>query len=136
MTLTADTSVLIASFSMWHEHHKVALAATGRIDSVIAHCLMETYSVLTRMPAPQRMAADVVARHLDHSFGRHTVFALPPRELRTLVQTCAERGIQGGAVYDAVIAATCARANAKLLTLDARAKQTYVTLGTTHELLV
>lgn len=135
MTVTADTSVLVASFASWHEHHEVAFAAVGRLDGVVAHCLLETYSVLTRLPAPHRMAPEVVSKYLDLAFGRHVVFGLPPEEQRKLVTTCAAQGLSGGAVYDAVIAASCARAKAKLLTLDGRARQTYAVLAIEHELI-
>lgn len=135
MTITADTSVLVASFASWHEHHDLAFAAVGRLDGVIAHCLLETYSVLTRLPAPHRMSAGVVSKYLEATFGRHALFGLPPDEQRKLVKTCASQGVSGGSVYDAVIAATCARANAKLLTLDVRARQTYAALAVQHELI-
>jgi predicted nucleic acid-binding protein len=135
VTITADTSVLVASFASWHEHHDVAFSAVGRLDGVVAHCLLETYSVLTRLPAPHRMSAGVVAKYLEATFGHHAVLGLPPEEQRKLVRTCASQGLSGGSVYDAVIAATCARANAKLLTLDTRARPTYAALGVEHEVL-
>jgi predicted nucleic acid-binding protein len=135
MTVTADTSVLVASFASWHEHHDAAFAAVARLDGVIAHCLLETYSVLTRLPAPHRMTASVVSRYMKITFGRHAVFGLPADEQRKLVTACAEKGVIGGAVYDAVIAATCARARATLLTLDGRARQTYAALAVDHELI-
>jgi len=135
MKVTADTSVLVACFASWHEHHDIAFAAAGRLDGIVAHCLLETYSVLTRLPAPHRMAAAVVSRYLGVTFGSHPVFGLPPEDQRALVTTCAARGVSGGSVYDAVIAATCARANVKLLTLDGRARQTYAALAVEHELI-
>jgi predicted nucleic acid-binding protein len=130
--ITADTSVLVASFASWHEHHELAFAALARVDTVIAHCLLETFSVLTRLPAPHRMAADVVATYLDTSFGKHDVVALPAAEQRTLVTRCTARGLSGGAIYDALIAATCTHAKAQLLTLDVRARTTYAALGADH----
>lgn len=136
MKIAADTSVLVAAFAEWHEHHDVAFAALRRVDTVIAHCLLETFSVLTRLPAPHRMLAEVVASYLDTRLGKHDVVALSADAQRALVATCAAQGLPGGAVYDALIAATCAHAGAHLLTLDARARQTYAVLGTDHELLV
>lgn len=135
MRVTADTSVLVAAFASWHEHHDLAFAAVGRLDAIVAHCLLETYSVLTRLPAPHRMAADLVASYLDQSFGRHEAVALLASEQQALVRLCVAQGVAGGSVYDALIAATCARANLKLLTLDARARQTYALLGAEHQLL-
>jgi predicted nucleic acid-binding protein len=131
----ADTSVLVASFASWHEHHDLAFTALDRVDAVIAHCLLETYSVLTRLPAPHRMTPDVVTAYLTQSFGRLMVFALPAAEQRRLIGTCSAEGLAGGAIYDALIAATCVHSGLKLITLDGRARSTYAVLGTDHELL-
>ncbi|HEX3482813.1 MAG TPA: PIN domain-containing protein [Kofleriaceae bacterium] len=135
MTVAADTSVLVAAFASWHERHDVALAAIRRLDAVVAHCLLETYSVLTRLPAPHRMTADVVSRYLQASFGERRVLGLTPQDQRKLVASLATWGVTGGAVYDALIAAVCRNARATLLTLDGRAHQTYAMLGVSHELL-
>jgi predicted nucleic acid-binding protein len=133
--VAADTSVIVASFASWHEHHALAFAAISRVDAVIVHCLLETYSVLTRLPAPHRMSPEIVSLYLDKSFDEHDVFALPAAEQQTLVGECVARGLAGGAVYDALIAATCAHSSLKLLTLDQRARQTYALFGVDHELL-
>ena len=135
MTVAADTSVLVAAFASWHEHHDVAFAAIRRLDAVVAHCLLETYSVLTRLPAPHRMTAEVVSRYLQASFSGHRVLGLTPQDQRKLVTRLATWGVTGGAVYDALIAAVCGRARATLLTLDGRAHQTYAALGVAHEML-
>ena len=135
MKTTADTSVLVAAFASWHEHHAVAAAAVGRVDVVIAHCLLETYSVLTRLPAPHRMPVQVVATYLRVAFGRHAVAGLSADQQRKLIATCASEGLAGGTVYDAVIGATCASGKLRLLTLDGRARPTYLVLGVDHELL-
>ena len=135
MKTTADTSVLVAAFASWHEHHGVATAAIARVDAIVAHCLLETYSVLTRLPAPHRMTAKVVATYLDKSFATHPVFVLPATEQRALVASCVSRGLAGGSIYDALIAATCAHAHLHLVTLDARARATYALLGADHEML-
>jgi predicted nucleic acid-binding protein len=131
----ADTSVLVAGFASWHEHHAAALTAMARVNVIVAHCLLEVYSVLTRLPAPHRMTPEIVSAHLRMSFQRHDVIALPASDQRSLVGTCAAQGIGGGAVYDALIAATCLKARARLLTLDGRARPTYALLGVEHELL-
>jgi predicted nucleic acid-binding protein len=51
------------------------------------------------------------------------------------VSSCADQAIAGGSIYDALIGATSTHANARLLTLDGRARQTYAALGVDHELL-
>lgn len=135
MKTAPDTSVLVASFASWHEHHDVAFDAIARVDAIVAHCMLETYSVLTRLPAPHRMTPSVVAAYLDQSFGAVAVFALPAADQRRLVATCSTQGLASGAIYDALIAATCAHAGLRLLTLDSRARQTYAVLGIDHELL-
>ncbi|MEJ7731251.1 MAG: PIN domain-containing protein [Polyangiaceae bacterium] len=135
MKTAADTSVLVAAFASWHEQHQTASAALERVDAVVAHALLETYSVLTRLPAPPRMLPAVVSKFLDLTCGRHAAFALTATEQRKLVATCAARGLSGGAVYDAVIGATCVRAGLRLLTLDGRAQPTYAMVGAEHELL-
>jgi predicted nucleic acid-binding protein len=133
--VTADTSVLVAAFASWHEHHDVAFAAAGKLDAVVAHCLLETYSVLTRLPAPHRMTAEVVTQLVDANFAGHELVALPAADHRKLVLGAAALGITGGAIYDALIAAACSTGALKVLTLDARARQTYAALGVAHELL-
>lgn len=135
MKHSTDTSVLVAAFASWHEHHGIAAAALARTDAVVVHCLLETYSVLTRLPAPHRMSSPTVAGYLRLAFGKSALLSLPASEQRSLVARCASLGISGGAVYDALIGATCARAGARLLTLDARARATYSLLGVEHELL-
>jgi predicted nucleic acid-binding protein len=132
---TVDTSILVAAFASWHEHHAAAVEAASSLNLLVAHCLLETYSVLTRLPAPHRMSSQVVSTWLRVSFGRRAAVALSAAEHRKLLVTCAAQAVTGGAVYDAVIAATCASAGARLLTLDARARLTYAAFGIDHELV-
>jgi hypothetical protein len=80
----------LAAFTSWHEHHDVAFAAVRRLDAVVGHCLLETYSVLTRLPAPHRMTAEVVSRYLQASFSGHRVLGLAPQEQRKLVANLAK----------------------------------------------
>jgi predicted nucleic acid-binding protein len=83
------------------------------------------------------MTAVVVSKALRTTFDRHRVLGLTADEQRKLVTTCAAQGVSGGSVsvYDAMIAVTCAHADAKLLTLDGRARQTYAALAVEYELL-
>jgi hypothetical protein len=44
-----DTSVVVAGFASWHEsHHRARRTLDGGV-SLIGHCALETYSVLTRL---------------------------------------------------------------------------------------
>lgn len=135
MKIAADTSVLVAAFASWHEQHELAFAAIRRVNAMVAHCMIETYSVLTRLPAPHRMTPDVVASYLERSFDGYPVFALSASEQRKLIGLCSSRGLAGGAIYDALIAATCVQSDLSLLTLDVRARPTYSALAAEHELL-
>ena len=135
MKIAVDTGVIVASFASWHEHHAIAVPAVARADTLVAHCLLETYSVLTRLPAPHRMAPKVVADYVRLAFDRHAIVSLPAADHRKLLENCAARGITGGAIYDAIIAASCLRAGVRLLTFDARARATYALVGVDHEFL-
>lgn len=48
---------------------------------------------------------------------------------RRFLRGLADRGVAGGAVYDALIAATAAEAGAELVTCDRRAQVTYAKYG-------
>lgn len=54
---------------------------------------------------------------------------LPEPERRTLVERLAGLSISGGAVYDAVVAATADHHGRALLSCDGRAARTYDRLG-------
>jgi predicted nucleic acid-binding protein len=132
--ITCDTSVLVAAFARWHTDHSLASTALGRIDAVVDHVAIETFSVLTRLPPPRRVPAPLVtaflAGHLPASTPR--LPGVPPSELLTAAQ---RSGIVGGAVYDLVVALAAGRAGAVLLSLDRRAASTYEAAGVEYELL-
>lgn len=100
-----------------------------------AHARLETYSVLTRLPPPRRDAPRLVLEVLGSFFPADRTLVPSDRLARTLVDRCGERGIVGGAVYDALVALTTAEADATLLTRDQRAARTYRALGVSFELL-
>lgn len=52
-----DTSLVVAAFASWHERHEAARRAMDGGVRLIEHCALETYSVLTRLPAPTGPAA-------------------------------------------------------------------------------
>lgn len=129
-----DTSVVVAAFAPWHESHGLALEALSRRPRLVAHMALETYAVLTRLPAPHRAPPDVVVEFLKHTFTEEPL-ALPPVEQLDLLGALPPMGITGGAAYDALVAATAAHAGATLVTLDRRAVPTYRAVGGTIELL-
>jgi predicted nucleic acid-binding protein len=132
--IAVDTSVVVAGFASWHEGHRSASAALARKPQVPAHVLIEAYSVLTRLPAPHRAPADLVAAFLARRF-QEAPLTLPARAHAALLETASRAGIVGGSIYDALIAATAQHAGARLLTRDQRALRVYELVGVRHELV-
>jgi len=124
-----DTSVLVAGFSSWHEHHESAVASLDAAAEpvLIAHCALETVSTLTRMPEPLRVAADDVVLYLRSWFGSELI-ALDALASSTLMDELVGRRIDGGAVYDGLVAATARAHGATLTSADRRARETYSAL--------
>ena len=83
----ADTSVVIAAFASWHEHHEQARRALDASLKLIEHCALESYSVLTRLPSPHRTSARVARDFLQARFPRHGC-GLAPRPIGMLYQAC------------------------------------------------
>lgn len=132
--IAVDTSVVVAGFASWHEGHRSAAAALARKPRVPAHVLVEAYSVLTRLPPPHRAPADLVATFLAERFP-DAPLVLPARAHLELLDTSARTGLAGGAIYDALIAATAQRAGATLLTRDRRARAVYDRMKVRYELI-
>lgn len=126
--IALDTSLVIAAFATWHEHHETALSATARSPALAAHTALESYSVLTRLPEPFRAEADLAARYLTATFPTKRL-ALDADEQAQLPARLARMEVAGGAVYDALIALTARAAGAELFTLDRRAMPIYERCG-------
>jgi predicted nucleic acid-binding protein len=129
-----DTSVAVAAFASWHEFHGRALAALDRRPELPAHAALETYSVLTRLPAPHRASPTVVRDFLLGNFPGPLV-TLRPAQVSDLISELADVGIVGGATYDALIGAAARASDATLVTCDLRATRTYDLLGVAVEYL-
>jgi predicted nucleic acid-binding protein len=127
-TFALDTSCMVAAICTWHERHAVAIGAIEqRLDrgdrlAVAAHAIIEAYAVLTRLPAPHRLApADAWALVKANFVEPATVVALNALAYITLLDRLASSGIGGGRSYDAVIAVSASQARADaLLTFNPR----------------
>jgi len=131
-TRLLDTSAAVAhvvgdQLGPRHHHRGRAAAPLG----LAGHAWFETYSVLTRLPGALRRSPADAARLLAHNFPESAFLseaatAAPGTEL-------AERGIAGGSLYDALVAAAARHHDRPLLTLDARPAATYAALGVSLE---
>jgi predicted nucleic acid-binding protein len=132
--IAVDTSVVVAAFASWHEGHRSAEAVLAREPRVPAHVLVETYSVLTRLPPPHRAPSTVVTAFLEQRL-RQAPLTLPARDWLRLLSLARDVGITGGAVYDALVATTARHAGATLLTRDRRAVAVYEKVGVSYDLV-
>jgi predicted nucleic acid-binding protein len=133
LTLT-DTSVAVALVVVDHEHHdEIASRVGSKRLGLAGHAAFETFSVLTRLPAPVRRSAPVVARILHATFP--TTRFLGEDAAATLLAELATLGISGGATYDALVGAAAVHHRATLLTRDRRAAATYHAVGVRYDLL-
>jgi predicted nucleic acid-binding protein len=132
--LLIDTSIAVALAVAGHEHHRATRKAIGgRSCGLSGHAAFETFSVLTRLPPPNRRTPAAVARLLAHNFPGSRFLSV--QGARLLHARLASLGIAGGAVYDALVAATAAEHGITLATRDRRAADTYRVLDVDFELI-
>ena len=134
MIRAVDTSVLVAAFASWHQDHLLAVDELARKPLLIAHSMVETFSVLTRLPEPQRAEPTMVAEFFERNFPRDPLTLGAP-EARSVPVTLAGLGIVGGAAHDGLIALTARAGEATLVSLDQRAASTYRRCGVHFEIL-
>jgi predicted nucleic acid-binding protein len=132
--LLVDTSVAVALTVADHRGHLATFAAVGdRRLGLAGHAAFETFSVLTRLPAPARRTPATVARLLAANFPE-TRF-LSEAGAAALLAGLKASGIAGGAIYDALVGAAAAEHRLPLATRDRRALDTYRVLDVDVELL-
>ncbi|MEQ3554896.1 type II toxin-antitoxin system VapC family toxin [Pseudonocardia nematodicida] len=119
-----DTSVAVALSTADHEARPACRAVVeGRRIGLAGHAAFETYSVLTRLPAPGRRTASAVGTLIRRNFP-HTTY-LDGATTDDLLRRLPDLGISGGSVYDALVGAAAAHAAVPLVTRDRRALGTY-----------
>ena len=124
----ADTSLVIAAFASWHESHEAARRALDSGLRLIEHCALETYSVLTRLPPPHRTSGEMVREFLTARFPEPWL-RMNEQAYKEFILGLPDRGVTGGAAYDALVAATAAGCDAELVTCDRRALPVYERYG-------
>jgi len=129
-----DTSTAVAFAVEDHEAHRVTVQAVqGRRLGLAGHAWFETYSVLTRLPAPLRRSPADALRLLARDFPA-SVF-LGEADAARLGAELAELGISGGAVYDALAGAAARQHQLLLVSGDARARSVYARLHVETEII-
>jgi predicted nucleic acid-binding protein len=119
-----DTSVVIPAVVGWHVRHVPAAAAIERLlrrKSLLLPLpvVLESYSVLTRLPAPHRLSPTDAYELLVRTFRDTRLSPFRPRNVWLFLQSLAERAIAGGTAYDAaVLEAARAGGAATLLTYN------------------
>lgn len=127
--IAPDSSVTVAAAAPWHVAHEAAVTALrAEPPSLIAHVAYETTSAMSRMPEGQRLAPEVVLEWLERRFEARWL-ALPADAARSALRAAVEHGLRGGALYDALIAATAAHHDHTLLSADRRAAPVYAAFG-------
>jgi len=134
--IAPDTSVVLAALAPWHVGHPVASDALSDAParSMVTHVAFETTSTLSRMPEGERIAAATVYQALESLFPGDWL-QLGATDARRALATAVAAGVRGGALYDAVIAATAHAHGARLLSFDRRALSTYEAIGVEVEML-
>jgi predicted nucleic acid-binding protein len=124
--IAVDSSVLIAGLLSWHEFHTRASSA---LQTLIARrafliplpALIESYSVMTRLPSPHRLRPEIAYGLLHDSCDSARIASLGGGRAWAFLHECATAAIAGGRIYDATIAKVAIEAGAEeLLTLNPR----------------
>ncbi len=123
-----DSNCVIALLSEWHFHHRVTLSCYqhllegGWTPVVPIHVILESFSVLTRVPVPYRLPPEAASLAIEQTFAKTAIVGdLAAETAWTTLAALAQRGLGGGKIYDALIAASAAASGATvLLTWDVK----------------
>jgi predicted nucleic acid-binding protein len=114
-----DTSVLVPVFVDDHPHHEASLALFSRMDKkqsiCAAHSLVEVYSTLTRLPGRHRASASEAMLFLENIRERLAFVSLDAEEYWKAIMRAAEAEIEGGTIYDALLAHCALKARAETI---------------------
>lgn len=117
-----DTSGIVAAHTRNHRHFAWASEQLARATApaLCAHSLAECYAVMTASPQ-LRYTSDDVVRFLRSLEQTWTVLPLIPASYLRAAERCRDLSLQGGAIYDTLIAEAALQAGATVLvTLNPR----------------
>lgn len=129
-----DTSIAVALVLEDHPGHgPVMRALDGRRLGLAGHAAFETYSVLTRLPAPARRTPGAATRLIEANFPLSRY--LDGDDAAALIAELAPAAIAGGSVYDALVGYAAKVHGVVLATRDDRARDTYRSLDVDFEFI-
>jgi len=108
-----------------HVHHATSLTVFTRFGKnevcCAANSVVEVYSAMTRMPGKYRISGQQGMLFIGNLRERLTMVGLTPDKYFKMLQTNADLGVVGGAIYDALLAACALKSCAeKLFTWNLR----------------
>lgn len=122
-----DSNILIAAAQVTDSRHAIATAAlesrlnAGDTMVIPAHALLEMYAVLTRLPPPFRARPAAALDAVKSFAAAGDVVAMTTEAYLRAIERAAEKGIAGGATYDAAIAAVAEAASVdEIVTFNVR----------------
>lgn len=127
MRICFDTNVIVAGLLVDHEMHEICRPWLRRANNrefqalLSVHSLAEVYSVVTRLPKPYRLSAEIARRLMLENLSNFERIALTSRDYESVLESGVRLGIVGGGIYDALIARSAIVGNAdRLLTSNAK----------------
>ena len=125
MRILFDTSALVPALVRTHPFHAncrpwLTDSIAGKHEAYISlHTLAELYSALTNMPTTPRIAPSLAVQLAQGAVGPLQTVSLTAEEYLETLEDAATKGVVGGLVHDAVIAAAARKASVeRLLTLN------------------
>lgn len=125
--IAADATVTVAALVGWHERHKAASAsieaALSRKTLILpAPVVVESYAILTRLPAQHRLTHADAFHLLRSSFGSARLVGLRTRDTWSMLRRWSVAPIGGNDAYDAMLVDAAREAGAKVLLSFRRAE--------------
>lgn len=126
MKCLLDSSVLIAAIIQVHPHHPMAFpwlngAKKGEFEAYVSsHSLAEVYAVLTRLPLKPKIGPALAHRLIRENTQKPLkVIDLSVKDYRDSLNSGAELGIEGGQIYDGILAQAAKKAGVdKIVTFN------------------
>jgi predicted nucleic acid-binding protein len=123
-----DTSILVAGLIEVGEtpapaHAIMDAIADGSLRTPMTawHCVLEFYSVATRLPAGLRLDPKHAGQLVkEEVLARFTVHDIPPAARRDFIDSIVEERIAGGRIHDAHIAEAARLAGAEIVVTENR----------------